>query len=394
MSNSKLVVTKKMSQDSTDSTPVRRQAILNAANPMTGRVHELSVDSNESARQINNRPVDVDEEEEEVVQVSGPAIHSSLLRAILLGALKSKKILAGSNFLEVLAHTKKNLNKLSPNKLTTMNEKKNAISKLCLQGIRSPDLARFLLMKHVILKLGVDYVDAATSVCMEIYSILEQECLMTDLDFGVLMDYFNAKFSDIRNQENSKRKPRVKKQETASKPAKSPTKATKISKKQETTALIEGEAPERKRKNEESLENEVPKKSKAGSRAPRKCMPTRVKNPPPLISDEDSDSSNEGEGDEESGSEEDSSGDSSDESEEESKTKSAVNGPKEVEGIPQSRLRSSSYLFSQVDNEESPAKKKQTRGKKGAAEAREEGSQVACSSVVSTFSFKNHVFFM
>ena len=67
-------------------------------------------------------------------------------------------------------------------------------------------------LKHTHLNMQMEYVQIATNVCRDIMDILVNDCAMIDVDLEILMDYFNAKFSDVRNQSNTDKKKRVKKE--------------------------------------------------------------------------------------------------------------------------------------------------------------------------------------
>ena len=352
MSNKIIFSTKKkMSQDSSDE-PVRKQSKLNSKNPMTGRVFEVASSDEEDSGS-----------DDDVVALPNQNSHDADLRTILLASIKHKKLIEGAGFIEIMNHTIKKSVNMQQKLRAKLTKQKNVISKLCLKGIRSPALNSFLSLKHTHLNMQMDYVQIATNVCRDIMDILVNECAMTDVDLGILMDYFNAKFSDVRNQNNTDKKKRVKKE-------KKPAELAEDSKPEEKNA----KKAEGKRKAEpvEPVEPVEPKKVKRNSPPPRKQMPAnayRKGTPSPISSPSEC----------ESASEDNADAQSSDDSSEKHSSKSLLftqddTPPKKA--------------AAEKEKTATPTKKKaQAKGKTAPATASGLTTQAACSSSVSAICF-------
>jgi hypothetical protein len=280
MSNKLIVSTeKKMSQDSSDNS-VRKQSKLNSKNPMTGRVFEVASSDEEDSGS-----------DDDVVALPNQNINDADMRTILLASIKHKKLIEGAGFIEIMNHTIKKSVNMQAKLRAKLSKQKNVISKLCLKGIRSPALSSFLCLKHTQLNMQMEYVQIATNVCRDIMDILVNDCAMVDVDLGILMDYFNAKFSDVRNQCNTDKKKRVKKE-------KPPAEIAEDSKPEAKDSKPEAKKEKKvdaKRKAEpvEPVEPVEPKKKKRQSPPPRKQMPAnayRKGTPPPSSNESETDS--------------------------------------------------------------------------------------------------------
>ena len=240
----------KMSQEAVDDSAKKKQAKLNPANPMTGIVNEILSSSSESSEEDDNI--------DEVREVTSIGSMDVSFRQLLLSKLKNKKLIMGCNFLEVMNYSRKQ-DKLNPLKLPKktldkLRGQKNVLSKLVLAGIKCKPLDRFLNTKSEHLGIIADYLDISAKVCSNIFDILKNDCQVVEIDVGILTDYFNERFADVRNQ-NNYAAVRLAKRKESSEGQKGPGKEPTKRKEPEMMETLAAEAP--------------PKMSKKASKAPR-----------------------------------------------------------------------------------------------------------------------------
>ena len=201
------------SQESNSSNTSHRrskQALLNSSNPLTGRVTVTVSDSDSDVDSQHATLVDT-----AVRHSNGYCLThlSSNARTIILTATSNGILLKDSDFRQIMSYKKETKNRdrmtLAQQKMEEkMSRKKLVISKSVLKSVRFVELKPFLDMPNVHLNSIADFVAVSSEVVGLLVDIFEKSYGLTNVDYGILSGYFNARFADVRNQANCKRKPR------------------------------------------------------------------------------------------------------------------------------------------------------------------------------------------
>ena len=129
----------------------------------------------------------------------------STAKNVLLVSLKNKAILSGVDFIWVMAKLQgKGASSLKGSELKrhlSWKECKMSISKLALAGATLKQLDVFLTSVSIHLTSNSSYVEISSDIVSEICKILTN-CGMENVDHGVMFDYFNRRFADLRNRRN------------------------------------------------------------------------------------------------------------------------------------------------------------------------------------------------
>jgi hypothetical protein len=124
---------------------------------------------------------------------------------VLLVSLKNKAILSGVDFIWVMAKLQgKGAASLKGSELKrhlSWKECKMSISKMALAGGTLKQLEEFLTSTGIHLTSNSTYVEISSDIVSAICKILTN-CGMENVDHGVMFDYFNRRFADLRNRRN------------------------------------------------------------------------------------------------------------------------------------------------------------------------------------------------
>jgi len=131
----------------------------------------------------------------------------STARNQFLSCIKNKTCLNGVDFIGLMAKKQgatgtKNLKGSELKRQLSWKEQMLVISKMCHTGSNFIAMKEFLESVGMILTANPIYNELAADICAEICDILTDVCFMENVDQGILTDYFNKRFADLRNRRN------------------------------------------------------------------------------------------------------------------------------------------------------------------------------------------------
>lgn len=141
----------------------------------------------------------------------GVSLIASTTHNTLLGVLKNKRCLAGVDFIGLMAKKQgkgggKHLKGNELKRYLSWKSQMMVISKLTHAGSSLSQMDVFLTSEKIHLGTNGNYKEVSADIVAEICDILQKDCSMENVEHGVLSDYFNKRFADIRNRRNYERK--------------------------------------------------------------------------------------------------------------------------------------------------------------------------------------------
>jgi hypothetical protein len=131
----------------------------------------------------------------------------STARNQFLSCIKNRTCLNGVDFIGLMAKKQgpsgtKNLKGNALKRALSWKEQMLVISKMCHTGANFVAMKEFLESVGMILTANPIYNELTADICAEICDILANVCFMENVDPGILTDYFNKRFADLRNRRN------------------------------------------------------------------------------------------------------------------------------------------------------------------------------------------------
>lgn len=181
-----------------------KQGKMNPKKPFA-KVTNYETEESESDSSVVYVSPSTTQSQESSIKTTSSTLEATIFN-ILLSKLKGKDCLMGVDFCEVMSIDQgKGSKALKGNELKkhlAWKEQKMRISKLVLAGAKLQEMEVFLESSNVHLTSSAQYNEVSCNISACICSMLTNLCSMENVDNGILHDYFNRRFADIRNRRN------------------------------------------------------------------------------------------------------------------------------------------------------------------------------------------------